>query len=187
LGRTSEDLHFGKTFSWPLSKKETLIKAEDIAKEQGISTSISQLVVNLVTDFVERNESIIQNNNAINPLNIRYHSSTISSNDDNNKNHKIKTLDELLEQVNDLYEYMADDKNQDPSDFTRIEASAIQLQKYAKKGFFDRRNKQVQSNYENYKAAHATGTTTTTTAINTTTTTTAINTTTINVSNKEEE
>ena len=62
-GRTSDDPHFGKTFSWPLSKKDILVKAEDIAKkQQGTSTSISQLVVNLITDFVERNEAIIKNN-----------------------------------------------------------------------------------------------------------------------------
>jgi hypothetical protein len=40
-------------------------------KQQGISTSISQLVVNLVTEFVERNEAIIDNN-AVNPINIQY-------------------------------------------------------------------------------------------------------------------
>lgn len=52
---------------------------------------------------VVRNEAIIQNNTVVNPFNIRYHSSsTITSNDGNNKNHKVKTLDELLEQVNVL-------------------------------------------------------------------------------------
>jgi hypothetical protein len=40
-------------------------------KQQGISTSISQLVVNLVTEFVERNEAIIDSN-AVNPINIQY-------------------------------------------------------------------------------------------------------------------
>jgi hypothetical protein len=48
---------------WPLSKKDILVKAEAMAKkQQGISTSISQLVVNLVTEFVERNEAIIDSN-----------------------------------------------------------------------------------------------------------------------------
>ena len=67
MGRTTDDPHFGKTFSWPLSKKDTLVKAEDIAKkQQGTSTSISQLVVNLVTEFVNRNEAIIESN-VVNP------------------------------------------------------------------------------------------------------------------------
>jgi hypothetical protein len=127
LGRTSDDLHFGKTFSWPLSKKDTLVKAEAIAKkQQGISTSISQLVVNLVTEFVERNEAIIYSN-AVNPINIQYCSNNNCLHD--NKGNKPDTLDDLLDQVNEiLYGFMTDHKDILRSDdFTRIEACAIQI------------------------------------------------------------
>lgn len=151
MGRTSDDLHFGKTFSWPLSKKDILVKAEDIAKkQQGTSTSISQLVVNLVTEFVERNEAI--ESNAVNPLNIRYHSSIITTTNidiNTQKYNKLETLDEALDLVNEiLYGFMTDHKDtMKHEDFTRIEACLIQLQKYASKGYFESRRRKTESHY----------------------------------------
>jgi hypothetical protein len=76
--RPSTDPCIGKTFSLPISKRDMAIKAEEIAKKQGVATSVSQLIVNLLTEFVERNESITSLNNgaaankANNPLNIQY-------------------------------------------------------------------------------------------------------------------
>jgi hypothetical protein len=165
-GRTSDDPHFGKTFSWPLSKKDTLIKAEEIVKkQQGISTSISQLVVNLVTEFVQRNEAIIERN-GVNPINIQYYSNNNCLHDNKSSN-KPETLDVVLDQVNEiLYGFMTDHKDTLKSDdFTRIEACAIQIQQYAKKGYFESRRKEAQSHYEKYKAATAV-TATAATAIN---------------------
>ena len=76
--RPSTDPCIGKTFSLPISKRDMAIKAEEIAKKQGVATSVSQLIVNLLTEFVERNESITLNKHhdgsskANNPLNIQY-------------------------------------------------------------------------------------------------------------------
>jgi hypothetical protein len=143
---------------WPLSKKDTLVKAEAIAKkQQGISTSISQLVVNLVTEFVERNEAIIDSN-AVKPINIQYYSNNNCLHD--NKGNKPETLDEVLDQVNEiLYGFMTDRKDILRSDdFNRIEACAIQIQQYAKRGYFESRRKEAQSHYEKYKTATATAT-----------------------------
>jgi S-adenosylmethionine:tRNA-ribosyltransferase-isomerase (queuine synthetase) len=118
---------------WPLSEKDTLVKAEAMAKkQQGISTSIGQLVVNLVTEFVERNEAIIDSN-AVKPINIQYYSNNNCLHD--NKGNKPETLDEVLDQVN-----------------------AIQIQQYAKRGYFESRRKEAQSHYEKYKTATATAT-----------------------------
>ena len=107
MGRTTDDEHFLKTFSCPISAKDTFRKAQQLASKEGISNSLSQLIVNLVKDYVERNEAIIENKN---PLNIQYHhSSSSSSNSINNNNnkHKPETLDEVLDQVNEiLYGFM---------------------------------------------------------------------------------
>ncbi len=138
-GRTTDNLHFPKSFSCPISEKETLIKAEQIAKKQeGISTSFSQLVVNLVKEYVQRNEDI---DNPINPINIQYHSN--SNNNDITAATQVETLDELLAPFDKLYEYMTDDKRcQNINDITRIEQYAIQLQQFARRLYFDRRRKE---------------------------------------------
>jgi hypothetical protein len=109
----------------------------------------------LVTDFVERNEAI--ESNAVNPLNIQYHSSiiTTTSNDINSqKYNKLETLDEALDLVNEiLYGFMTDHKDtMKHEDFTRIEACLIQLQKYASKGYFESRRRETESHYHQQKS-----------------------------------
>jgi hypothetical protein len=138
-GRTTDDLHFPKSFSCPISEKETLIKAEQIAKKQeGISTSFSQLVVNLVKEYVQRNDSLENSN----PLNVQYHIN--SNNNDIRAASQVQTLDELLAPFDKLYEYMTDDKRcQNINDITRIEQYAIQLQRFAKRLYFERTRKEL--------------------------------------------
>jgi phage FluMu protein gp41 len=139
-GRATDDLHFPKSFSCPISEKETLIKAEQIAKKQeGISTSFSQLVVKLLREYVERNESL---ESPINPLNIQYRSKS-NNNDITAIDTHVETLDELLASFDNLYDYMTDDRRcQNINYITRIEQSAIQLQQFAKRLYYDRRGKE---------------------------------------------
>ena len=134
-----------------MSAKDTFRKAQQLASKEGISNSLSQLIVNLVKEYVRRNENIIENKN---PLNIQYHSSSSSNSINNNNNkHKPETLDEMLDQVNEiLYGFMTDYKdNLKPNDFTIIEACLIQIQQYVKKAYFESRHKEAQYHYESSK------------------------------------
>jgi hypothetical protein len=134
--KPSDDPRLNKSFSYPLSKRDILTKAAEIARKQGIADDISNLIVNLITEFVQRHHDDQNTMNNNNPINITYVNVVTTANiatTTNNNTSVAKTLDEMLKEIDRLIEHMADTENNNlrALDYSRIQQYGKKLDRYA--------------------------------------------------------
>jgi hypothetical protein len=160
-GRNTTDRCSNRSFSCPRSLEDKIESIVEIARKQNVGDNPSQVIVNCLIEFYERNKFSLGNNSqqTNNPLNLQYcnnnNALTASSASASQKEHPqtvvkqqitiSKSTSQMIDLLNEtVYGYMTDNQNTISSDdLTKIQESLIQLKKFASEKYFEARTRET--------------------------------------------